>query len=484
MADWAAELEKVKITTQLRIFLRAELQMAFHFTDENGNDWNPSSVEAQIRKNDNIPGFASDDTLRRFVYQGYEHKTQRQALLAVMGFLLEFEFITLEDIEGYARAGHERAALSLSQMFASGDGQAQYPNGASLEGSYRSYDFSEDGLLRQVTLSIVQADQGKALTTVLRVVQYHFATEKRSEFLKKTGNLSPQRMPLLTEALDEYESEIESRNVAHGACVAAPGLLFALAGGDTNPLYELLVLDQVHATEGSVTGIRANAAKMPLSVADGEAQYSERPKGRPLTGDRLEFYPQDNPVDWMPVIEDEDRSPVKGGDRGDPIKFMSEEPPSDHLRQTLDRTAEILAEADSRGMETTAALQECADATERLLLAIDLHRPDAALAAVQEGAVLNMIHPSYDLPVVHTVAAFGMRKVVMAILERGGVDLTVRDRFGRLASACADNCAEDFALRDMLVKAEITQFREKGIDPRRPTAPNYGSYILTREPSA
>ena len=49
---------------------------------------------------------------------------------------------------------------------------------------------------------------------------------------------------------------------------------------------------------------------------------------------------------------------------------------------------------------------------------------------------------------------------------------------------CADNCAEDFEMRDMLLKAEIAQFREQGIDPRRPTAANYGSYILSHEPSA
>ena len=148
-------------------------------------------------------------------------------------------------------------------------------------------------------------------------------------------------------------------------------------------------------------------------------------------------------------------------------------------KQDVDDAEKEIVQNQSVETEIEHILTTCKDATQRYFTAIDLLRTDYAVKAVQEGADVNARHPTCDIPAIHCAASLGMRDAVHAILATGKCDLTVRDRHNRLASTCADNFADDFELRDELIAAQNEQFRDRGIDPRRPNVPGYGSYTLS-----
>lgn len=100
-----------------------------------------------------------------------------------------------------------------------------------------------------------------------------------------------------------------------------------------------------------------------------------------------------------------------------------------------------------------------------------------AKLAIAEDADVNACHPALDLPIIHIAAGYGFRDIVRTILATERCDLTVRDKFGRLPSDCAAQCAHDYELAEELAQAQAQQFRSSGKDPRRPTAPDYGSFV-------
>jgi len=100
--------------------------------------------------------------------------------------------------------------------------------------------------------------------------------------------------------------------------------------------------------------------------------------------------------------------------------------------------------------------------TEKLRMAIDCFEQDEGVKAIEAGADVNALHPRTGEPLVFSAAAWTMETVLRAMLARGRLDLTVRDRNGALPS----RRITDPDLFEDIADAEFAQHEEKGLDPR------------------
>ncbi|MDJ0683493.1 MAG: hypothetical protein QNJ84_02215 [Alphaproteobacteria bacterium] len=472
MADWTAELEALAITPSLRLFLRAEFRLALRLTDDEGRLWSPEKAYREIVEDPDIPGKTSIATLERFATDTTDAPRGKDTLIAVAGFLIAGEFVVLDDIVNHQRGGADRLAVVLARRFPKAEPEGAGPASPPLDGVYRHTFLREPGVLEVSTLTIASVAGGDAMTGVVQLRL--FEVSDTDDLMAVTEGLDPQIIGGTAEFVGEHCDDRLLSTSGSGAVIAAPGLAFAVLTGTQDPINELLAIEEVRADADGVTGLRISAPPNTRSFVE-DVRSGDRPIGaRPYAERDMDFYPQDRPVERLPAFGAAPAADVDSGEGRTTLGFMD-----DKLPKTLTLTARILAVATERGVESDAALLDCADATERLITAIDLYRPGDAVDAVRDGALLNILHPSFDLPLIHTAAALGMTDLVVAMLERGDVELAVRDKYGRLASGCAEICADDLDLSDRLLDAEIAQFRAKGRDPRRPRPTEQG-----RDPSA
>ncbi len=476
MSEKKSFLEKLRITPELRVFLRDELAEVLSYEGPTGETWSPLSIETQINNSDRIPGAASDDAIRRFV-EGDGERTKRRALIAIAGFLMEFEYITKEDLEQFSRAGYSRAASVVTQLYAPLRVEEVEALVASLEGEYRDYRLAGRNWLLATTLVLARPSNGRALTVTER--REIFRLQEPDWFIEETEDLDPTCFGLIPQLLQEPEGEVFGRTEGRGVGVVTPSLGYLAIGGHQQLAHAVVTFTEVHRLGDDVCGIRAQRSREWMAVNDGAPVRRRKTAINAIlskASGNLELYPQGIAVQSMPEFAPEPTDTLDGGERRGRLGFMGPAP------GTVKTKDDLIIEAAALDNDIEAVMIECADATERLMAAMELFRPDHALSALDEGADVNALHDGYDLPMIHAAAALGMRQVVRAMIATGRCDLTLRDRFGRLASSCAGMCAGDLILRDELIAAQTVQFRARGIDPRRPTVPGYGSYILGPEP--
>lgn len=470
------ELPDYNVTPALKAFIRAELALVLSFDDPEGEQWNYLSLAKTISDSDDFPGRIGDDTIARFLKPEARQRTSKQTLMILAGFLLISEHITEEDLEHYSKPGYSRAAASLGDLFIGNSSRQDRSLVRALQGEYRLYRRNGHNGLLETTLVVASPDQGRSLTVSETRTAYW--TDDLDYVMEETEYLGVTHYATIPELIERSTQDHEARFAGYGVGVATSQILLFLIGGEDAPSHSVLNVTEIaHDGQGRITGLKGRRAADWVRSVDGEIDEA-RPTDRARLFwseyfGRFELYPQGIVGLEAPKFVTGDEDAQKESESGGGLGFISG-PATDmeeHERQLL--------KADAIEDSIEAALLECRDATERLFVAIDLLRSDHAIKAIEEGADVNARHPAHDLPAIHTAASYGMRKVVRAILETGKCDLTVRDNLNRLASTCADNSAGDFVLRDELVEAQTKQFREKGIDPRRSTVPDYGAYTLS-----
>lgn len=475
-------LESIEITPELREFLRAELAQVITFDAPDGDKWTPYSISLQIENDDENPGGASDDALRRFLNEASSQRTQRRTLIGVAAFLISFEFVSTQDIRYHSQRGYSRAASALAQAFGTRNEDADIELSRSLLGEYRSYKMIGEAKLSFVNLVIASPDQGQSITVSVSRTLYRI--QELEWFKDETNDLDPAAFHEIADLLQEPEGVVDSHSTARGVAIFTDWLLCIVAGDAESSFHSLFKLDEVHTSAGRVRGLRAVRQSGWISMEDGVYMPPEAHVSPTRTLDPsevLEFYPQGIVVEALAKFDEDFDDVPEGKERGRPLTLLEvakfEKMLKDAERiERREKNARDIARATRRQND---AFSRCTNQTQRLAVAISFGAVEEGLAAIRKGADVNAIHPSAKgLPMLHMAASWGMRELVRAMIAKKNCDLTVRDRCGRLASTCADNNAQDFALRDELIKAQNAQFRDQGIDPRNPKLPNYGKYLL------
>lgn len=466
-------LSRLPITPELRAFLRAELAQVIRFETPDGMQWTPGLIALQVKENA-LAGKISEDTIARFVNKEEDHRIRRPAIVAIAAFLIEFEFIVEDDIRHYAKPTYARAASALAQLFSAEQGGGEL---TALAGVYRSYRIDGDARLVFSELTLASPDRGRSLSVVERRAAWRLIDTP--VFLEETDDLDPRRFSDIPAILAADEDVLEASAFANGVAVRSETALLILTGGGEAALHDATVIFEEHWADGAPFGMRGVRGPERRLFFNGERRAYNAPEElAPLSlggRERLAYYAHGRKATVMPEI-DKDEYCVYQENIGDSLDFV------DSMAKETTRRERILKEAEARDIAFEEALLKCPDETARLALSISAMRNDPGIAAVDAGADLNVLHPQKNLPMIHAAASFGMRRLVRKMMASEACDLTVRDRFMRLASTCADNNAGDFELRDELIDAQIAQFRARGIDPRRPNVPGYGAMKLRPEP--
>lgn len=453
----------IDVTPQLRTFLRAELAQVVHYETSDGELWNPHKIAVEIRNNPDISGTVSDDTITRFLKDPTRHRTRRAAIEAIAGFLLAFEFIAPRDLKSHSLPVYERAASALADLYA---GSIDQTLTRTVLGSYRSYRLMGRDRIVEWTMGFGSPDDGHSIA--IQTTASVASLDDPDYVLEETENLDPRRYDWLREELQLVDREVEA--AAPGVSVVAPAVACAIVGGDQYALQGVLEFAELHWKDGEIAGLRMRWSQSPRFLGD-TAPRPAVPRATDLAAARrhfdwLELYPQGKAVERLPVFDPSDAGAPYETGTGRELSFQGA---ADGKMDEKDKT---YLEGEQQELEADAALAECADETERLALAIDLWRVDHALAAIEAGADVNALHEKRRLPMVHAAASLGMHSVISAMRAKD-VDLTVRDRFDRLPSACTGETDGTIALRDELAAAQAEQFKAKGLDPRRPRPPEY-----------
>ena len=477
MNDSLTDPPDYDVTPALKAFLRAELEMVMSFEAPDGSKWNNLSVARAINESADIAGRISDDTITRFRTPGHKQQIRKPALMAIAEFLVRSEFITRADVDHYSKPDYSRAAASLSQIFHAAGDAAGPELRPSLTGEYRHYQRYRHNRLLETRLVIASPDDGASLT-----VSSQRSVTRLDELdwlLDETDGLHPQHYARIPELIDISDTVSEAQFLSRGAGIATAHIVTFLLGDEEQIDHGVINISDVsfdadhriNGLKGTRTGIWAKSVGGKI---DTDRQTGT---GRPAFADlfdRLILYPQGRHLTAMPVFGVAPDGAAEPDAARDDLRFQ------DTSGKNMSAKERLFMQAENDDLAIDLVLADCPDATARLAAAMNLLCVDHAIAAVRDGAAINGEHRGTGLPFIHTAAALGMRPLADVMIDSGTCDLTVRDRFNRLASTCADHCAEDFALRDKLIAAQIAQFRDKGIDPRRPTVPGFGSYRLAR----
>lgn len=470
------DLPDYMVTPELVEFVRAELELAMSFTDTNGKKWNNASISRAISKSYDIAGGVDDETIRRFRNPNSRQKPSRTTVLALVGFLIATEFVSQSDFEHYSKPAYSRAAASIGALFAEGGKEDNGPIATELHGEYRNYRrYGEDRLIETVIV-VASPDGGKSLT-VSEIRSVHYSKDL-DWVMSESDDLSFEHYHHIPELLEESDSIREIQLKGRGVAIATVQSLLFLIGGENLLAHSVSNFIEVAFNDNDrVTGLKGQRCADWIRSLDGKLDpiaYTDRVRIHwNKAFSHFVLYPQGKPGLDAPVFATSDEGMRGWKSRGEGLGFMA------GPKQDVDDAEKQIVQNQAIETEIEHILATCKDATQRYFAAIDLLRADHAVKAVKEGADVNARHPTRDIPAIHCAASLGMRDTVYAILESGKCDLTVRDKHNRLASSCADNFAEDFELRDDLIAAQSEQFRERGIDPRRPNVPGYGSYTLS-----
>jgi len=453
----------LRVTPGLRHFVRAELAWLLRTSNPDGIQWSAKLIEREIRDEPAIPGTVSDDTIRRFIADQTAQQTKPAAVLTLAGFLVHFEYVSAEHLRRHSCPGNERAAAYLADMFPqAGDRE---PILAGLIGVFRSYRWAGAGRLRETILTLAGTEPHAAWTAQLDQRLYVLGDARYLD--DGTDNLHPARYHLIPALLAEDPNPEPAASVsADGIGVRALPICCLLFGGPEFGTQGLVVVEEIHLAGEQLAGFRAqtkpswqlyrDGGRIPPAVEDAEAN---------LVPGMQDFYPQLLPATFVPIVEAIREAGQDSESQSGRFDF------SNIRRESMDRRSWQIVEAERLDVEAETALAACASEDERLAVAISLWRTEAAIAAIEAGANVNLVHPRSGLPVAHMAAGFGMRSVLEAMLATGRCDLTVRDQYNRLAHSCAAVGARDVALSDWLMEQQAKQFADRGINPHKMPLP-------------
>ena len=444
---------KITITPQFRAFLQSELAQAVSFTALDGEQWNPHKIATAIRNNPDITGAASYDTIVRFLDETAPFNTRSSALQAIAGFLLAFGFVTERDLKFFEHPAYERAAAGLADLYNS---SVDIERNRALIGIHRSYRPLARNKLIETVLTLGSPDQGETLSADFRTTVF-FVDDPQYAF-EESHSYSPFKYDWVRDYIEELE--VLAQATAPGIAVCSKRSAFTVIGGDEHAIQGVLHFLEMHWREDCLVGLRSQLSSNFIDFEDGAHAQRDAPMNE-LELVRGQFsnlflYPQGIGAHLISEFDGDSAEKLTGGKEGRGLSFQS--PASGKMSEQ----DQYRIEAETMELEIEAALAKCADEKARLGLAIDLLQPDHAVTALNAGADANALHERRRIPMVHAAASLGMRRIISAMLD-GEVDLTVRDRFNRLPSACANSCAQDFELRDTLTAAEAKQFEAKGI---------------------
>lgn len=337
-----------------------------------------------------------------------------------------------------------------------------------LLGVHRYYKTMGRKRLAEWVLTIGSPDEGRSISVNLAVAV--FQLDEPDYFMEQSDMLHPCFYTLVRDNLPDLICELDGN--APGLAVITSAMGIAVIGGDEAALHGALLFDEMHWQEGEHVGMRVRFSSAFTNVEDGSPVLRDAPLNKfdlvRQQTEQLSFYPQGKSVKRLAEIDVGAVDSSNGSRKGRGLTFQGA---ADGKMSEKDQA---YLEAEQQEVEVEAALAECSDETQRLALSIDLWRADHAIAAITAGADVDALHEKRGIPMVHAAASLGMRGVIHAMLEKG-VNLTVRDRFNRLPSACTGNTERTIQLRDDLAAAQAAQFTEKGLDPRRPQPPELDS---------
>lgn len=451
----------LKVTAQLRAFLRAELAQVVHFISIDGELWNPHKIAREINDNPDIIGSISDDTIVRFLDEPMRHNSRRAALEAIASFLLAFEFISERDLQNYGDASYDRAASALAQLYK----HRIDPNfNNTLLGFHRHYQTMGADRLVEWSLTLGSPDAGLSLSAVLGVRV--FVIEDLDHLLEATDQLGPGYYSIARDQLSELEADVECN--APGVAALTPTEGFIIIGGDEAALQSVLTVEALYFSAGKFSGAQLALSSQYAIFSDDIKNPSNAPNEelfrlRSRTA-RLIFYPQGKHVQRLAMFDENNADSLNGKQKGRSLSFQGVDDGN------MSDKDQFRLEGEQYEFSVEEALAACPDETARLAAAIDMWRADHAVAAIKAGADVNAMHEERDIPMVHAAASLGMSTVIEAMRERD-VDLTVRDRFNRLPSACTGDTENTIPLRDMLAAAQARQLQAKGMQPGAPKPP-------------
>lgn len=453
----------VEVTPQLRSFLRAEFAQILHYEALDGEIWTPHKIENAVRSDKDISGSLDAGTIERFLDERSETLTRRRSLETIAKFLLAFGFIYERDLKHYGHPVYERAASALTELYRQ---SAQPLRTDAATGVYRCYVRQGRNHIAELIITLASPDAGQSLVADLAITL--FRSDEPEYMVEESDNFSPSKFPLLRDLLDECAPEIEATGT--GPAILHKAASFATFGGDHTAIHTLVNAQRLHWQGNVLIGMQVRLTPDHDEIRDGLPEEPDLGTIAVLDNaalfQPLTFYPQGIEVQQVAEFDPLRQHPSNVGQKGSGLAFQGAARSAPQMSDKDQDTLRI----EQYELDVENRLAECANETERLEVAMNLWRADHAKTAVENGADGNAMHHRRDIPLVHYAALFGMRGVLTAMIENG-VDLTVRDKFGRLPSACAEMGSRNAELRDMLAAAQGEQFREKGIDPKPPHEP-------------
>lgn len=461
--NWCAPLKDLKITPELRDFVRDRLAWARICAETSGAPLSPGRIKQAIEQEDRIPGNKiGEATIDRFLKyvadsenphlsREQKQKARDTTIISLIGFLLEFDYASLSEIQAQGRRSPALAGLSLAQFYPETD-----PHYTNLKGHYEYYMMVGSAQLMQLTLIIGSPDQ-QILTTVIRRTLYSVADFL--DFVAPRELIANHDFKALSDLIHDEEIHPQNSSVANGIFTLTKDLGF-IAFGDRDALfYGLWILSERHQTSETTTGLLFESSQSWTSAITGHRADTSSLPPVALFGQWLPFYPQNIAGTVKPKFASVSPNQHDISSKGGVLNFARND------MANMCREDQMTIAMEEQDIAFQAAWLDCKTPTEKLALALDWAHNQAALEALDLGADVDSLHPDRKLPLMHMIAGLGMEDVIEFILQQGTADLTIKDQFGRLPSSCADRLAHRPDLRDRLAEAQIRQFQAKGLDP-------------------
>lgn len=464
MSKNASPLETLRYTSQLRHFIRAQIKWALSGKGADGTVWKLKTIERDVKNGyeaGDAPTLISDDTIKAFIDEDAytpernapKRVVGREAVIALAWFVVATGFARFEELEAYDQASSPGLAKLLAAYFPQAFlGTASI--GQRLVGDYVDYRWSGRSTLQETRVEVTSPDNGESWTVAVTHTQH---SVRDADFIRQTtADLDPRKYDALPARLAEDESFRASQFVQTGVMIWTADVIIALLTATPAAPDRVMVGQDVIYGEDAVTAFRLAA---PLAYArDAAAGIKAAPPSAPNPAFGYDFGLYNISAKIDTKLEDVySQFDLK---KNNNLGFFSGK-----TGDMSKREFELIA-AEERETEIETAMIDCTDATGRLALAIDYGRSSYGVEAVAEGADVNADHPRLGLPMIHAMAARGMRPLIAATLATGRCDLTKRDAKGMLAHVYAEVSAGDAELADQLIAVQAAQFEAQGLDPR------------------
>ena len=145
-------------------------------------------------------------------------------------------------------------------------------------------------------------------------------------------------------------------------------------------------------------------------------------------------------------------------------KLMREAHPQEDRKAPNDYLPDFLKKGSGMGTKKEELNQ---DKLDKLLLgAVMAGRDEHVAELMDQGADVNVRHPRTGASALHIVAASSAGFVLDELVKSDKLDYLVKDRQGRFPSALAMEVADDVEMGEFLMRKEIEQAQQKGVDYR------------------